>query len=160
MIGSPSTSSACIKIDIGSSSFISCAPITVSTGASFTELTFKKKVSESDNQSSESLDKLSLTVTVILTVPLKFKLGSTIRNSPSIRIDISSDSLTAENINSESSTSFANKILLNITSSSVSCVPINVNTGASFTGRIVISNVSESVKKPSLTVTVIVTAPK
>ncbi len=38
----------------------------------------------------------------------------------------------------------------------VSLLPI----GASFTGRIVISNVSESVKKPSLTVTVIVTAPK
>jgi hypothetical protein len=145
------------------SSFVDCAAISLIVGASLTAVTVKTKVSLAVNVPS-------LTVTVIVAVPLKFDAGVTVtvRFAPEppntmfafgtnvVSLDVP---LTVNEATAVSISSTVNESALVAVSSFVDCAAISLIVGPSFTALTVKTNVSFAVLNPSLTVTVIVAVP-
>ena len=114
-----------------------------------------------NSNTSASVRNPSVTVTDILTIPLKFKFGVIVNTLSETMVLTNSLSLSASNINSELSTSSAYKVIVKATSSLVSCAPMTVNSGASFTGVTTTRTSSTAMSLPSesLTINVRISSP-
>tara|TARA_B100000929_G_C15190620_1_gene312135 strand:+ start:67 stop:396 length:330 start_codon:yes stop_codon:yes gene_type:complete len=100
----------------------------VSTGASFTGITVKVKVTVLE------FTVPSLAVTLIIPVPLKLDAGLRVRTEPNTDTIIFSVLLTALYVKESPSTSDAERLTVNGVSSAVDWSDIETSTGASFTG--------------------------
>ena len=126
----------------------------VSTGASFTGMTVKGKVTVLE------LTVLSLAVTLIIPVPLKLDAGVRVRTASVTNTVIFSVLLTALYVNESPSTSVAERVTANGVSSAVVWSAIEASTGASFTGLTVnVNDAGLEFSVPSFAVTVMVADP-